>query len=211
MSGGNQATDVGDNDVPEREKEALQRTAIKRKILDLKLGQLVRNEYEIQEKEKFLSGHFCYQNSNISVGGDRIQLRKSAAVMREWSKKLFSDLSADWPNLKFKIMLQNTMENGKVDGNGIDLLTGKKIEEENIHTISAAADNRRVDPSTRGRRNDEGADELLIQFETDSQNLPPEGALNRLFCDIVCALQLIELFYPDVQRLLNLLLNLLYK
>ena len=192
FSSDNQVADVGDIEVPEREKEALQRTAIKRKILDLKLGQLVRNEYETQEKEKFLSGHFCCQNSNISAQGDRIQLRKSAAVMREWSKELFSDLSADWPNLKFKIMLQNILENRIVDGNGNGLFKGKEIEEENIHTT--AADCKRVNPSARGRRYNEGADELLIQFETDSQNLPPEGALNRSFYDILYALQRILIF-----------------
>lgn len=178
---------IGGIGLPQMEEQAKMRTAIKRKILNLKLGQLVRNEYETQEKEKFLAGHFCCQSSNASSRGDRIQIRKSASIMKEWARKIYSELSVDWPYLKFKVMLQNTVENNDnrnrtkiVDADIISFMTSKEdVRKKILNTFSTYG---RADPTRAMRRSDEGADELLIQFETDSQNLPPEGALNRL-CD----------------------------
>lgn len=163
--------------VSARERQAFMRTAIKRKILDLKLGKLVRNEYGAQEKEKFLAGHFCYQNGNISVVGDRIQIRKSLAAMRSWSKKIFTDLAEDWPNLKFKIMLQNTVKTKKKGIGGF----GKKIDLEGsgLTNFGSPSTQSFLDADGALRRPEEGADELLVQFETEGQSLPPEEALNR--------------------------------
>lgn len=82
------------------------RTSVRRKIEDLKRGQIVRTEYSATEKEKFLAGNFVNSvPGNVSVVGDRIQLRKLTSSMRDWSKEIFAVLSQDWPHLRFKIML----------------------------------------------------------------------------------------------------------
>ena len=160
-------------ELPENERASLLRSAIKRKIMDLKLGQLVRNEYTAQEKEKILAGHFCNQSGTISVMGDRIQMKKSASSMKQYSKKIFDDLSESWPHLRFMIKLQNIEKKASRESPN-----GKNIQ-------SAASSNtvRGKFNEEKGRyvpkRFEEGNEEMLIQFETDSQTLPAEGALYR--------------------------------
>lgn len=158
---------------PENERASLLRSAIKRKIMDLKLGQLVRNEYTAQEKEKILAGHFCNQSGTISVMGDRIQMKKSASSMKQYSKKIFDDLSESWPHLRFMIKLQNIEKKASRESpNG-----------KNIQSAASSGTVRGRVNEKKGRyvpkRFEEGNEEMLIQFETDSQTLPAEGALYR--------------------------------
>jgi hypothetical protein len=173
-SGG--SDDNADN-IPEHERTAFLRTAIKRKIMDLKLGKLVRNEYSAQEKEKMLAGHFCYQSGNFSVSGDRIQMKKSTAMMKDWSRKLHRDITESWSHLRFKIMLQNIV------GNTADCdLSNLCNTQSSCNITSSPSANDYQEPHhhcSTPKQLEEGNEELLIQFETDSQALPPEGALNR--------------------------------
>ena len=162
-----------DKELPENERASLLRSAIKRKIMDLKLGQLVRNEYTAQEKEKILAGHFCNQSGTISVMGDRIQVKKSASSMKQYSKMIYDDLSESWPHLRFMIKLQNIEKKSSLNSPN-----GKNVQ-------STASSNTLKDKvnEKKGRltpkRFEEGNEEMLIQFETDSQTLPAEGALHR--------------------------------
>jgi hypothetical protein len=157
------------------------RTAIHRKIQDLQLGKITRNEYSKQAKDMFLGGNFVNQSGNISVGGDRIQIRKLASNMKRWSKEFFSVLSYDWPHLRFKIMLNSLVTKDKVDATTTEV---EKSEEDNV-PASATNDIKILEPVSTKRfspgaiASTEGADELLIQFETESQALPPFGVLNK--------------------------------
>ena len=170
-------SDDNEDSIPEKERTAFLRTAIKRKIMDLKLGKLVRNEYSEQEKEKMLAGHFCHQSGNVSVSGERIQMKKSTSMMKYWSRKLHYDITESWSHLRFKIMLQNVTRNTA----DFDLSNFSNAQSNGNIFLSPSANDYQESHhhNSTPKQLEEGNEELLIQFETDSQSLPPEGALNR--------------------------------
>lgn len=170
-------SDDNENNIPENERTAFLRTAIKRKIMDLKLGQLVRNEYSAQEKEKMLAGHFFNQSGNVSISGDRIHMKKSTSTMKDWSRKLHYEIAESWSHLRFKIMLQNIVRNTAESD-----LSNLSSTQSSCNITSSPSGNDYQESrhhSSTSKSIEQGNEELLIQFETDSQSLPPEGALNR--------------------------------
>jgi hypothetical protein len=98
--------------------------------------------------------------------------------MRNWSKDIFSVLSFDWPHLRFKILLAAVASSSSSKGKEKGKDDASAVSGEGKETTDVRA-NRHTTTGDDVVIFNEGADELLIQFETDSQTLPPEGALNR--------------------------------
>lgn len=142
---------------------------------DSKLRKLRRNVYSTDEKEKILKGHLHGQRGieNISSTGDRKQIKKSTAMLKEWSTRIFVDLAENWPNLHFQIKVKD-----------IDCDDGDGTVTAPLHSAlnsSSSFDTHKSNikgVKSQGHRGGE-ADELLIQFDTDIQILPPEKALSR--------------------------------
>ena len=144
---------------------------------DSKLGKLKRNVYSTDEKEKILKGQLHGQRGieNISSTGDRKQMKKSTAMLKEWSTRIFVDLAENWPNLHFQIKVKD-----------IDCDDGDGTVTAPLHSALNSSSSFDIHKSNvRGVKNQghrREAEELLIQFDTDIQILPPEKALSR-YCD----------------------------
>lgn len=161
-------------------EQLLVRTAIHRKIQELRLGTITRSFYSQKSREMFLAGNFCNQSGNV---GEKVQIRKLVSTMKGWSKDFFSILSHDWPHLRFKIMLNSLMTTGRGDNSAAADL--EKSGEDDVPISTRMSGNKKDDTGPKQRSSGgatastEGADELLIQFETDSQVLPPHKVLNK--------------------------------
>lgn len=144
---------------------------------DSKLRKLKRNVYSTDEKEKILKGHLYGQRGreNILSTGDRKQTKKSTATLKEWSTRIFVDLAENWPNLHFQIEVKD-----------IDCDDGDGTVTAPLHSaLNSSSLFDTHTPNIRGVKSQgqKGeTEELLIQFDTDIQILPPEKALSR-YCD----------------------------
>jgi hypothetical protein len=144
---------------------------LNRIVVDSRLRKVRRNVYSTDEKEKILQRHLHSQPGNVSSIGERKQMKKSTAMLREWSSRIFVNLAENWPNLHFQIKLKD-----------IDCEIGDGTLTAPHHTAqnspSSSDLNKTMRKETKKLR--EGKEEeLLIQFDTDIQMLPPEKALSR--------------------------------
>ena len=144
----------------------------KRSLVDAGLRKLKRNVYSTDEKERILKGHTHGQSGIILSTLDRKKTNKSDAMLKEWSTRIFVDLAENWPNLHFQIKVKDT-----------DCDSGEGTVTAPQHTAlncSSSIDSDMLKfKEVKSHSHRGGAEELLIQFETDIQTLPPERALSR--------------------------------
>lgn len=144
---------------------------LNRSIVDFRLRKVRHNVYSTDEKEKILKRQLHGQSGNISSIGERKQVKKSAAMLREWSSRIFVHLAENWPNLHFQIKLK------VIDCDGGDgTLTAPHHTAQD--SPSSSHFNKTKIKEVKSQR-EETDEELLIQFDTDIQMLPPEKALSR--------------------------------
>lgn len=144
---------------------------LNRSIVDSRLRKVRRNVYSTDEKGKILKRHLHSQSGNISSTGERKLVKKSTAMLREWSSRIFVHLAENWPNLHFQIKLKD-----------IDCESGEGAITAPHHTAQSSPSSSDVNKIKLKdvKSQKEGAEEeLLIQFDTDIQMLPPEKALSR--------------------------------
>ena len=94
----------------------LQKRAVHKKIEQLTLGLVVRDEYSVQNKQKFLAGDFRSAANGMisgSVDQPRFEYKKTNAMLKDWAKILYGTLNEDWSNLTFKITLDGNRSSEK--------------------------------------------------------------------------------------------------
>ena len=94
----------------------LQKRAVHKKIQQLTLGLVVRDEYSLQNKQKFLAGDFVSAANGMisgSVDQPRFEYKKTNAMLKDWAKILYGTLNEDWSNLTFKITLDGNRSSEK--------------------------------------------------------------------------------------------------
>ena len=144
---------------------------LNRSIVDSRLRKVRRNVYSTDEKEKIFQRHLHRQSGSISSIGERKQLKKSTAMLREWSSKIFVHLAENWPNLHFQIKLKDS-DCDSCEGT----ITAPHYTTQSS-PYSSDFNKTKVKETKSQTEGTEG--ELLIQFDTDIQMLPPEKALSR--------------------------------
>jgi hypothetical protein len=144
---------------------------LNRSIVDSRLRKVRRNIYSTDEKEKILRKHLHSQSGNISSIGERKQVKKSTAMLRAWSSKIFVHLAENWPNLHFQIKLKDS-DCYSCEGT----VTASHHTAQNSPSTSDLNKTKLKETNSKKERTDE---ELLIQFDTDIQMLPSEKALSR--------------------------------
>lgn len=144
---------------------------LNRSIVDSRLRKVRRNVYSTDEKEKILQRHLHGQPGNVSLIGERKQMKKSAALLREWSSRIFVHLAENWPNLHFQIKLKD------ID---CDSCEGTiTVPHHTAQNSPSTSDFNKTKVKETNSQREETEEELLIQFDTDIQMLPPEKALSR--------------------------------
>jgi hypothetical protein len=144
---------------------------LNRSTVDSKLRKVRRNVYSTDEKENILRRHLHSQSVNILPIGERKQVKKSTALLREWSSRIFAHLADNWPNLHFQIKLKDS-DCGSCEGT----ITAPHHTAENGPSTSDSTKTKMKETNSQREGTEE---ELLIQFDTDIQMLPPEKALSR--------------------------------
>ena len=94
----------------------LQKRAVHKKIQQLTLGLVVRDEYSFANKQKFLAGDFRSAANGMisgSVDQPRFEYKKTQAMLKDWAKILYRTLNEDWSNLTFKITLDGNRSSEK--------------------------------------------------------------------------------------------------
>jgi hypothetical protein len=89
---------------------------------------------------------------------------------------LHHDITESWSHLRFKIMLQNIVRN--TPDSDLSHLSNSQSRCK-ITSNPSANDYQESHHHRNPKQLEDGNEEVLILFETDSQALPPEGALNR--------------------------------
>jgi hypothetical protein len=65
---------------------------------------LIRDEYSLQSKRKFLAGNFYLRVAGgKTIGGEKQGHRRSDENAKEWCRGLYQKIAEDFPELKFKV------------------------------------------------------------------------------------------------------------
>ena len=98
--------------------ESLIRRQVHRRLNQLQLGLVVRDEYAVDAKSKFIAGNFQLGRGNVigTSSQPRLELRKTVQLMKSWITEIYSILDQEWPFLNFKMCVDgNTRGRESVD------------------------------------------------------------------------------------------------